>query len=88
MPGRTVLDDDTVGVQERHRKQQDADREEWGSARVETGHVFTQENCSWLHPGKVTDLFDRLLAASGLPPIRFHDLRHGAATLMRKRPAE
>jgi hypothetical protein len=30
----------------------------------------------------VTDLFERLVAASGLPAIRLHDLRHGAATLM------
>lgn len=30
----------------------------------------------------MTDLFERLVAASGLPPIRLHDLRHGAATLM------
>ncbi len=77
-----ALDDDTVGVLERHRKQQEADRAEWGSAWVETGLVFTQEDGSWLHPGKVTDLFERLVAASGLPPIRLHDLRHGAATLM------
>ncbi|RXS70982.1 integrase [Streptomyces sp. TM32] len=66
----------------RHRERQEADRAEWGSAWVETGHVFTQEDGSWLHPGKVTDLFERLVAASGLPPIRLHDLRHGAATLM------
>ncbi|WP_101258382.1 tyrosine-type recombinase/integrase [Streptomyces barkulensis] len=77
-----ALDDDTVGVLERHRRQQEADRAEWGSAWVETGLVFTQEDGSWLHPGKVTDLFERLVAASGLPPIRLHDLRHGAATLM------
>lgn len=77
-----ALDDDTVNVLKRHRERQDADREEWGSAWVETGHVFTQEDGSWLHPGKVTDLFERLVAASGLPPIRLHDLRHGAATLM------
>ncbi|MFJ2598901.1 tyrosine-type recombinase/integrase [Streptomyces erythrochromogenes] len=77
-----ALDDDTVGVLERHRKQQEADRLEWGSAWVNTGLVFTQEDGSWLHPGKVTDLFERLVAASGLPPIRLHDLRHGAATLM------
>ena len=30
----------------------------------------------------VPDLFERLVGASGLPPIRLHDLRHGAATLM------
>ncbi|TLQ44546.1 tyrosine-type recombinase/integrase [Streptomyces marianii] len=77
-----ALDDDTVNVLKRHREQQDADREQWGSAWVETGMVFTQEDGSWLHPGKVTDLFERLVAASGLPPIRLHDLRHGAATLM------
>lgn len=77
-----ALDDDTVNVLKRHREQQDADREEWGSAWVETGMLFTQEDGSWLHPGKLTDLFERLVAASGLPPIRLHDLRHGAATLM------
>ncbi|WP_269855187.1 tyrosine-type recombinase/integrase [Streptomyces sp. RPT161] len=77
-----ALDDDTVGVLERHRKQQEADRAAWDSAWVETGHVFTQEDGSWLHPGKVTDYFERLVASSGLPPIRLHDLRHGAATLM------
>jgi integrase len=77
-----ALDDDTVNVLKRHREQQDADREEWGSAWVETGMLFTQEDGSWLHPGKLTDLFERLVAASGLPPIRLRDLRHGAATLM------
>ena len=77
-----ALDDDTIGVLERHRKQQEAEREEWDSAWVETGRVFAQEDGSWLHPGKVTDYFERLVASSGLPPIRLHDLRHGAATLM------
>jgi integrase len=77
-----ALDDDTVEVLKRHRERQEADREEWASAWVETGLVFTQEDGSWLHPGKVTDLFERLVAASDLPPIRLHDLRHGAATLM------
>ncbi len=77
-----ALDDDTAGVLERHRKQQQAERGEWGPAWIDTGLVFTQENGSWLHPGKVTDLFERLVSASGLPPIRLHDLRHGAATLM------
>ena len=29
-----------------------------------------------------TTRFQQLLAAAGLPRMRFHDLRHGAATLM------
>ncbi|MFF7155333.1 tyrosine-type recombinase/integrase [Streptomyces sp. NPDC008139] len=77
-----ALDNDTVEVLKRHRERQEADREQWASAWAETGLVFTQEDGSWLHPGKVTDLFERLVVASGLPPIRLHDLRHGAATLM------
>lgn len=64
-----ALDDDTVDVLERHRKQQETDRTEWGSAWIETGLVFTQEDGSWV-------------AASGLPSIRLHDLRHGVATLL------
>lgn len=80
-----ALDDDTVDVLKRYRERQGHDREKWGTAWVETGHVFTQEDGSWLHPGKVTDLFERIVAASALPPpppIRLHDLHHGAATLM------
>ncbi len=55
-----ALDDDTVDVLKRHRERQEADRVEWGSAWVNTGLVFTQEDSSWLHPGKVTDLFECL----------------------------
>ena len=74
---RTVaLDDDTVAVLRRHRERQQKDRADWGPA-----WNFTNEDGSWLHPGKVTDMFERLVAASGLPPIRLHDLRHGAATI-------
>jgi integrase len=34
------------------------------------------------HPETVTGRFDRLVTRSGLPPVRFHDMRHIAATLM------
>ena len=43
--------------------------------------IFTDEDGAQLHPGRLTDLFERLIAAAGLPPIRLHDLRHCAATL-------
>lgn len=36
----------------------------------------------------VSDRFERLVAEAGLPPIRLHDLRHGAATLLRASGAD
>jgi integrase len=79
---RTIaLDSDTVQALRRHRLQQDKDRETWGSAWVETGRVFTRENGELLHPANVTRRFIELCEEIGLPPIRLHDLRHGAATL-------
>ncbi|MET7493853.1 hypothetical protein [Streptomyces sp900116325] len=43
--------------------------------------VFTRENAELLHPANVTRRFIELCEEIGLPPIRLHDLRHGAATL-------
>ncbi|MEV5468103.1 tyrosine-type recombinase/integrase [Streptomyces griseoincarnatus] len=77
-----ALDGESVEYLRDHKRQQDKERLEWGTAWKLTGRIFTQEDGSWLHPGKVSDLFERLVTAAGLPPIRLHDLRHGAATLM------
>jgi integrase len=35
-----------------------------------------------LNPNKVTDGFKTLLKKANLPAIRFHDLRHSAATIL------
>ncbi|MCJ0871191.1 site-specific integrase [Streptomyces sp. AP-93] len=79
---RTIaLDSDTVQALRRHRAQQDKDRAQWESAWVETGRVFTRENGELLHPANVTRRFIELYEEIGLPPVRLHDLRHGAATL-------
>ncbi|MER5612036.1 site-specific integrase [Streptomyces sp. NPDC002215] len=79
---RTIaLDADTVQSLKRHRAQQDKDRQEWESAWVETGRVFTRENGELLHPANITRRFIELHEEIGLPPVRLHDLRHGAATL-------
>jgi Phage integrase family len=43
--------------------------------------VFTREDGSALHPEYVSRHFERLARNAGLPPVRLHDLRHGAATL-------
>ncbi|MEU9838361.1 tyrosine-type recombinase/integrase [Actinomadura sp. NPDC048032] len=76
------LDESTVKVLRTWRAAQNEERLAWGEAWVESGKVFTRENGEPLHPEMVFDLFQRLAFEAGLPPIRLHDLRHGAATLM------
>ena len=43
--------------------------------------MFTTPNGQPLHPDYLTRRFRRLVEVSGLPPVRLHDLRHGAASL-------
>ncbi len=63
------------------RRQQVAERLAWGPAWTDTGYVFTHEDGTPFHPAQVSAAFTRLAFAEELPPIRLHDLRHGAATL-------
>ncbi|MEU5847413.1 tyrosine-type recombinase/integrase [Saccharopolyspora shandongensis] len=63
---------------ERNRR----NRLRWGDAWVDSGRLFTEPNGEQLRPSAVSDRFERLVALLGLPPIRFHDCRHVAATLM------
>ncbi|WP_218040496.1 tyrosine recombinase XerC [Actinomadura sp. WMMB 499] len=77
-----ALDSATVAVLRTHRRCQEEVRAEWGRAWQDSGKVFTRRDGSALHPDHVTDAFARLAHDAGLPPVRLHDLRHGAATLM------
>jgi hypothetical protein len=45
------------------------------------GHAFTREDGAPLHPASVTARFEKIAFGAGPPPIRLHDLRHGAASL-------
>jgi integrase len=54
---------------------------EFSSSRELTGFLFTNQGGDPLSPGYVTHTFRRLTAEADLPPIRLHDLRHGAASL-------
>jgi integrase len=44
--------------------------------------VFTRENGSPLRPGHIYEHFNVLARQAGLPPVRFHDLRHGSASML------
>jgi integrase len=62
-------------------------RERWrricGDRWPDTGLFFVQPTGHAWHPQTVSDRFEHLVAASGLPPVRLHDLRHCAATYLR-----
>ena len=81
--GRRViaLDKTTITALREHRTRQQAERGAAGNRWTETGHVFTTVAGTPFRPDRMTRLFAKLVAASGLPPVTLHGLRHGAATL-------
>ena len=62
------------------RKAQLAERLAWGEAWTDTGRVFTREDGTAVPGQWVSVRFETLAYRAGLPPVRFHDLRHGAAS--------
>jgi integrase len=76
-----VLDDDTVTVLAAYRARRAAQKLAAGPAWPDTGLFFVQPNGQPWHPNSVTQRFRRLVKRAALPPIRLHDLRHGAATM-------
>ncbi|MGI5204741.1 tyrosine-type recombinase/integrase [Spirillospora sp. CA-108201] len=64
-----------------HRSRQRAQQEAFGEGYRDSGYVFTNLNGEPVPPGWLTHQFQRLIAEQGMPPIRLHDLRHGAAPL-------
>jgi len=63
------------------RKTQLAERLAWGEAWADTGRVFTREDGTPVPGQWVSVRFETLAYRAGLPPVRFHDLRHGAASV-------
>jgi integrase len=76
-----ALDKTTNAALREHRFRQQAERATAGPRWTGTGYVFTTRTGKPLGPDRMTRLFRRLVAESGLPPVTLHGLRHGAATL-------
>jgi integrase len=70
------------------RKQQAADQLAWGPDWPDTRLVFTREDGSPVPGQWVSVRFETLAYRAGLPPVRFHDLRHGAASLAKASGAD
>ncbi|WP_246277943.1 site-specific integrase [Phytohabitans rumicis] len=68
-----ALDTATVAVLRAHRARR--------PSTSEGGLFFVRPDGQAWHPETVSRRFRRLVADAGLPPVRLHDLRHGAATL-------
>lgn len=80
---RTVaLDAESVALLRAHRRRQNEERLRLGEAWVDSGKVFTKADGSPLRPSWIGDRLVEHYTAAGLPPVRLHDLRHVAATLM------
>ncbi|HEV2986511.1 MAG TPA: tyrosine-type recombinase/integrase [Vicinamibacterales bacterium] len=71
-----------VAALKAHRTRQLEDRLAAGGAWQDSGFVFTSSIGTALEPRNVTREFHAILAGADLPSIRFHDLRHTAATLL------
>jgi integrase len=76
-----ALDRTTVAALRAHRIRQEAERAAFGEDYNRSGYLFTNLNGDPMAPDRLTRTFRKLTAEAGLPPIRLHDLRHGAATL-------
>ena len=80
-PHTIALDRATIRLLRKYRRRQQAERDAAGDQWQDSGYVFTTLDGSPRHPDWLTRRFRRLVALSGLPPVRLHDLRHGAASL-------
>src|SRR5262249_16095292 len=72
----------TVSALYAHSARQEQERLLAGAAWKDTGYVFTTTIGTPLDARNVIRTFGRILRRAGLPKIRFHDLRHSAATLL------
>jgi integrase len=77
-----VIDKGTAAVVTAWRKAQLAERLAWDGAWTDSGRVFTREDGTPLRPEWISVRFGTLAGRAGLPPVRFHDLRHGAASML------
>jgi integrase len=65
-----------------HNSMQDHLRQKAGSKWIERNIVFSNATGNYIQPNYVRIRFHELLTRAGLPDMRFHDLRHSAATIL------
>jgi integrase len=68
-----------------HRVSQNEERLLLGPVWQDNDLVFPNQIGRLMDPSGLLQMFKQLLVKAGIPPIRFHDLRHTAATLLLER---
>ena len=76
------LGEKTIGRLHSHYEQQQALRRKAGDMWVENGLIFSNRHGGPINRRNLQEVFHNLVKDAGLPKIRFHDLRHTAASLM------
>ena len=71
-----------VEMLKEHKMRQEQARLKMGKKWQGYGMIFCNVYGGYFNPGRVWYLFKELLKRAGLPDVRFHDLRHGAATVL------
>jgi integrase len=79
---KIVLSDVTIEALRQHQKYQAQLREKAGEKWLDQGIVFCNTFGSFFNPSNMLVAFKQLLHEAGLPKVRFHDLRHSAATIL------
>jgi hypothetical protein len=85
------LDGHTVQFLRAHRRRQLAQRDRrraTGKWWVDSGYVFTRPDGEPINPSYATTRFRILTDRAKPPPVRLHDLRHGAASLAHQAGAD
>ncbi|MEV4130587.1 tyrosine-type recombinase/integrase [Dactylosporangium sp. NPDC049742] len=86
-----ALDRRSVQILRVHRRYQQDRRAEAaanGTSWTDSGYVFTRPDGLPINPNYATTRFRLLVRRAGLPPVRLHDLRHGAASLAHEAGAD
>jgi integrase len=76
------LDDGTLKVLKRWRRQQAAEREQWGAAYHDSDYMFTREDGRPYHPDYLTKVYKRLATRAGLRTTKLHGMRHFRASAL------
>ncbi|MDF2854245.1 MAG: integrase [Neobacillus sp.] len=76
------MDDDIIKVLKNQKEMQDEERMKYDGVYKEHQMVFAQETGEFVSPSSANTMLGRFVVRAGLPPIRFHDLRHTHATIL------